>query len=106
VADTWRKRGSSRGSLLTGGRCPATAPRNQWERATCAVRAIPAEQRGRGEADGWAAVTVPGGGEAAACVERPWARVGRPRKEKVGQAQMNSRISDLFKSVLNKFKLI
>jgi hypothetical protein len=47
-----------------------------------------------------------GGGEAAACVGRAWARVGRPRKEKVGRAQMNSRILDLFKSVLNKLKLI
>jgi hypothetical protein len=47
-----------------------------------------------------------GGGEAAACVGRAWACVGRPRKEKVGRAQLNSRILDLFKSVLNKFKLI
>jgi hypothetical protein len=31
---------------------------------------------------------------------------GAPRKEKVGRAQMNSRISDLFKLILNKFKLI
>jgi hypothetical protein len=31
---------------------------------TCAVRALPAEQRGRGEADGWAAATVPGDGAA------------------------------------------
>jgi hypothetical protein len=34
------------------------------------------------------------------------AHVSRPGKEKVGRAQMNNRISDLFKSVLNKFKLI
>jgi hypothetical protein len=34
------------------------------------------------------------------------ARVGQLGKEKVGRAEMNSRISDLFKSVLNKFKLI
>jgi hypothetical protein len=34
------------------------------------------------------------------------ARVGRPGKEKVGRAQMNRRILDLFKSILNKFKLI
>jgi hypothetical protein len=30
----------------------------------CAMRALPAEQRGRGEADGWATTTVPGGGAA------------------------------------------
>jgi hypothetical protein len=47
-----------------------------------------------------------GNGEAAAGAGRAWAHVGRPGKEKVGRAQMNSRISDLFKSVLNKFKLI
>jgi hypothetical protein len=47
-----------------------------------------------------------GGGEAAAYAGRVWARVSRPGKEKVGRAQMNSGISDLFKSVLNKFKLI
>jgi hypothetical protein len=43
------------------------------------------------------------GGEAAACAGCTWAG---PGKKKVGRAQMNSRISDLFKSVLNKFKLI
>jgi hypothetical protein len=47
-----------------------------------------------------------GNGEAAAGAGHAWARVGRPGKEKVGRAQMNSRISYLFKSVLNKFKLI
>jgi hypothetical protein len=31
---------------------------------TCAVRALLAEQRGRGEADEWAVATVPGGGVA------------------------------------------
>jgi hypothetical protein len=102
---------------------------------TCIVRALSAEQRGRGEADGWAAATVPGSGVAderspsgsgrgreergADRRDRPvsgrghrrgrglrGAYVGRPEKEKVGRAQMNNRISDLFKSVLNKFKLI
>jgi hypothetical protein len=29
---------------------------------TCVVHALPAEQRGRGEADGWVATTVSGGG--------------------------------------------
>jgi hypothetical protein len=43
------------------------------------------------------------GGEAAAGAGRAWAGPGR---KKVGRAQMNSRISDLFKSVLNKFKVI
>jgi hypothetical protein len=96
---------------------------------------LPAEQRGRGEADGWAATIVAGGGaadergpsgsgrgreeqgadrqdrpvsgvdggEAAACAGRAWAGPGRKR---VGRAQMNNRILDLLKSVLNKFKLI
>jgi hypothetical protein len=45
------------------------------------------------------------GGEAVACAGRAWACVSRPGKEKVGRAEMNSRISGLFKSVLNKFKL-
>jgi hypothetical protein len=43
------------------------------------------------------------GGEAAACTGHTWAG---PRRKKVGRAHMNSRISDLFKSGLNKFKLI
>jgi hypothetical protein len=47
-----------------------------------------------------------GGDEAAACAGRMWAHVSRPEKEKVCRAQMSSRSSDLFKSVLNKFKLI
>jgi hypothetical protein len=47
-----------------------------------------------------------GRGEAVAGVGHAWACVGRPRKEKVGRAQMNSTILDLFKSVLNKLKLI
>jgi hypothetical protein len=42
-------------------------------------------------------------GEAAAYVRSAWAGPGR---KKVGRAQINSRISDLFKSFLNKFKLI
>jgi hypothetical protein len=37
-----------------------------------------------------------GGGEATASVRRALTRVGRPRKEKVGRAQMNSKISNLF----------
>jgi hypothetical protein len=40
----------------------SVAALNQRARATCAVRAWPTEQRGRGEADRWAAATVPGGG--------------------------------------------
>jgi hypothetical protein len=47
-----------------------------------------------------------GDDEAAACAVRVWAHVSRHEKEKVGRAQMSSRSSDLFKSVLNKFKLI
>jgi hypothetical protein len=38
-------------------------PEADWH-TMCAVRALPTEQRGRGEADGWAAATVPGGGDA------------------------------------------
>jgi hypothetical protein len=89
---------------------------------------------GMGEADGWATTTVScdgvadeqgpsgsGGGReerSANRRDRPvsgcgWrsgrglrgARVGTSGKE-VGRALMNSRISDLLKSVLNKFKLI
>jgi hypothetical protein len=88
---------------------------------------------GGSEADRWAAATVSGGGVAdkrgplgsgreergADRRDQPvsgrgqrggcglhGARVGRPGKEKVGRAQMNSGIWDLFKSVLNMFKLI
>jgi hypothetical protein len=53
--------------------------------------------------------TVPGGGAADRRVRpvssarerepRTQARVGRPEKEKVGRAQVNSRISDLFKLI-------
>jgi hypothetical protein len=39
-----------------------TVARDQRALATCAVRARPAEQRGRGEADRWATGTVPGSG--------------------------------------------
>jgi hypothetical protein len=82
---------------------------------TCAALTLPAEQRGRGEADGWAAATVPGGGVAdrrgpsgsgrgreergADRRDRPvngrgrrrgrglcGVHVGRPEKEKVGRA--------------------
>jgi hypothetical protein len=75
VADAWRKRGTSRG-------VPAdrrAAAQNWRARATCAVRALPTEQRGRGEADGWAATTVLGGSEAAACVGHAWASPGNRR---------------------------
>jgi hypothetical protein len=46
---------------------------------TCVVRALPAEQRGRGEADGWAAAIVPGGGVAD---ERGPSGSGRGREER------------------------
>jgi hypothetical protein len=41
-----------------------TAARNRRAHAMCTVRALPTEQRGRGEADGWAAATVLCGGGA------------------------------------------
>jgi hypothetical protein len=95
---------------------------------TCALCTLPAEQRGRGEAEGWAATTVPGGGVADeqgpsgsgrgwGADRRDWPVSGRERrrgdglrgvhvgqsgKERVGRAQMNSRILDLFKSVFFK----
>jgi hypothetical protein len=43
------------------------------------MRALPAEQRGRGEADGWAAATVPSGG---ATDERGLSGSGRGREER------------------------
>jgi hypothetical protein len=99
---------------------------------TCTVCVLSVEQRGRGEVDRWAATTVSGGGAAdergpsgsgrgreewgtdrqdrpvSGCGRRRGcslrgARVSRPRKEKVGRAQRNNKISDLFKSVLNKW---
>jgi hypothetical protein len=75
VADTWRKRSTSRG-------VPADrrAVAQNWQAwATCTVRALAAEQRGRGEADGWAAIIVPSGDEAAACVGHAWASPGNRR---------------------------
>jgi hypothetical protein len=53
---TWPTHGGSRARAggpcrLASGARPARA-RNRRTRATCAVRALPAEQRGRGEADG------------------------------------------------------
>jgi hypothetical protein len=120
VADAWRERGTSRGVLA-----------DRRARATCTMRALLAEQRGRGEADGWAAATVSGDGVAdergpsgsrrgregrgadrrdQPVSGRGWrrdrgrrrARMGRPVKERVGRAQMNSRISDLFKLVFKQ----
>jgi hypothetical protein len=60
-----------------GGARPAAA-RGQRVRVTCTVRALPAEQRGMGEADGWAPATVPGGGVAD---ERGPSGSGRGREE-------------------------
>jgi hypothetical protein len=63
ATDAWRKRGTSRGGpcrSADGTRPPVAQYR--WARVTCEVRARPAEQRGRGEADRWAAGTVPGSG--------------------------------------------
>jgi hypothetical protein len=65
-ADTWRKRGTSRGGgpcQPAGGARPAAA-QNWRAQATCAMRVLSAEQRGWGEANGWATATVPGGGVA------------------------------------------
>jgi hypothetical protein len=49
--------------------------------------------------------SVSGRGRHGSCVLRG-ARMSRPGKQKVSQTQMNSSISDLLKSVLNRFKLI
>jgi hypothetical protein len=66
-AEAWSKQGTSRG-----------VPADRWARVTCVVRALSAEQRGRGEADGWAAATVLGGG---ATAERGMSGSGRGREE-------------------------
>jgi hypothetical protein len=105
---------------------------------TCAVRVLPAEQRGRGQANGWAAATVPGGsvadergpsGRGRGREERGADRQDQPvsgRRRRRGRglrgAHVGARgparegeggpspdeqyISDLFKSALNKFKVI
>jgi hypothetical protein len=50
------------GSLPTGERrSTGNGPKSAGARA---VRTLPTEQRGKGETDGWAAATVPGGGDA------------------------------------------
>jgi hypothetical protein len=54
-----------------------TAARNRWARATCAVRTLPAKQKGRGEAGGWATATVSGDG---AADERGLSGSGRGRE--------------------------
>jgi hypothetical protein len=46
----------------------------------CAVHALPIEQRGRGEADGWATTTVPGGG-----VADEWGSSGSGRVREEGR---------------------
>jgi hypothetical protein len=71
-----------------------------------ACRAAGEGERNGALTDGTSLSAGVGGGEAAAYAGCAWARVGWPGKEKVGPAQINSRILDLFKSVLNKFKLI
>jgi hypothetical protein len=53
----------------------------------CTVRALPAEQRGWGEADGWAAATVSGRGDVdgrgpSGSASGREGRVGRPEKKK------------------------
>jgi hypothetical protein len=78
--DAWRKQSMSKGGgpcRPVGGARPAAA-RGQRVRVTCTVRALPAEQRGMGEADGWAPATVPGGGVAD---ERGPSGSGRGREE-------------------------
>jgi hypothetical protein len=75
-ADAWSKRGTSRG-----------VPADRWaalglqrpETGGRTVRALPAEQRGRGEADGWATATVPSGG---AADEQGPSGSGRGREER------------------------
>jgi hypothetical protein len=92
------------------------------------VCALSVEQRGRGEADGWATTTVPGGGaadergpsaagegemsraltgrtglSAGVDVGEATASVGRawagPGRKRVGRAQMSSTVLDLFKLI-------
>jgi hypothetical protein len=63
AADAWRKRGHEQGGPYRPvDDAQPTATRDRWVRVMCAVRAWPTEQRGRGEADRWAAGIVPGGG--------------------------------------------
>jgi hypothetical protein len=123
-ADAWSKQGTSRGSLPTDGhaRCALCARyrpnRGEGERLTggrrqqcqAAVLLMSGARRAAGEGERSGALIgridlLAGvdGGEAAPCAGRAWAGPGR---KKVGRDQINSRISDLFKSVLNKFKLI
>jgi hypothetical protein len=63
VEEAWHEQGvGGGGSLPTGERRPAgSGPKPVGARN---VRALPAEQRGREEADGWATTTVSGGGAA------------------------------------------
>jgi hypothetical protein len=70
----------------------------------CAVRALPAEQRGWGKADGWATGTVLGGGGAdergllgsgRGREEREWhagARGPAREEKRGGRAQMNNNV--------------
>jgi hypothetical protein len=63
AADAWRKRHEQGGSLQTIERHLASSGPNP--EGTCNVHHARAagRTRGRGEADGWAAATVPGGGD-------------------------------------------
>jgi hypothetical protein len=99
AADAWRKRGHEQGGPYRPvDDAQPTATRDRWVRVMCAVRAWPTEQRGRGEADRWAAGIVPGGGltdrwtpassgrgreerEGGACVGRPEKEGGGPSRD-------------------------
>jgi hypothetical protein len=88
-----------RGERLTGGprkQCWAAVPLTSGAR-----RAAGEGERGGALIGGTGLSAGVHGGEAAAYVGRTWAG---PGTKKGGPS--NSRISDLFKSVLNKFKLI
>jgi hypothetical protein len=53
------------GGGIGGGRWGSGDVAHVWRKqGTCAKCTLPAEQRGKGEADGWAAATAPGGGAA------------------------------------------
>jgi hypothetical protein len=114
VAQNWRARATCIVRALSGeqrgGERLMGGPRQQC-RAAVPLTSGARRAAGEGERSG-ALISETGlsarveGGEAVACTGRAWAHVSRPGKEKVGQAQMNNRISDLFKSVLNKFKMI